>query len=99
MSADRRLIDINDPELWRKGYSPQDWSGHDDYPHMIEWDDLEAAPVIDAVEVVRCKECQHRDSVYDCPMRKIVVPVEGVMHIEDLTTDDGFCSKGKRKHT
>lgn len=49
--------------------------------------------------VVRCKECQHRYSTYDCPMRKIVVPVEGMMHFEDATTDDGFCDKGKRRET
>ena len=95
--SEPRLIDINDPALYRKGYCPQDWSGIDSYPHMIEWEDLESAPVIDAVAVVRCKECQHRGSTYDCPMRKIVVPVEGVMHIEDITTDEGFCDKGKRR--
>lgn len=58
---------------------------------------IEQAPVVDAVIVVRCKECQYRYSTYDCPMRKIVVPAEGVMHFEDATTDDGFCDKGKRR--
>ena len=91
------LIDINDPNLYRKGYSPQDWNGHDSYPHMIEWDDLEAVPAVDAVPVVRCKECQHRYSTYDCPMRRIVAPAEGQMYYEDFTTDEGFCDRGERR--
>lgn len=58
---------------------------------------IEQAPVADVVAVVRCKECQHRYSTYDCPMRKIIVPVEGMMYYEDFTTDEGFCDRGERR--
>ena len=26
---------------------------------LVYWDDIEAAPTVDAVEVVRCRECKH----------------------------------------
>lgn len=58
---------------------------------------IEQAPVIDAVPVVRCKDCANRNSSYDCPMRKIFVPVEGSMYYEDFTTDEGYCFKGTPK--
>lgn len=58
---------------------------------------IEQAPVIDAVPVIRCKDCLHRGSAYNCPMRKIFVPVEGLMRYEDLTTDEGYCFKGTPK--
>lgn len=58
---------------------------------------IEQAPVADVVAVVRCKECQHRYSTYDCPMRRIVAPAEGLMYYEDFTTDEGFCDRGERR--
>lgn len=58
---------------------------------------IEQAPIVDAVQVVRCKNCANRGSSYNCPMRKLYVPVEGVMHYEDYTTDDGYCHKGTPK--
>lgn len=54
-------------------------------------------PTIDAVEVVRCKDCKHRGSPYSCPMRKLVMPFSGPGAFEDCTTDDSFCSSGERK--
>ena len=52
--------------------------------------DIEEAPTVDAVEVVRCKDCKHREdglctleSVYDYPWY--------------YTKDDDFCSYGERK--
>lgn len=50
--------------------------------------DLMDAPTIDAVEVVRCKECKHRDKEhsYMCT------------YLGDIVFDDGegFCCKGER---
>lgn len=54
-------------------------------------------PTLDAVEVVRCKDCRHRGSPYKCPMRKLVMPVEGPGAFEDCTTDDGYCHLGEPK--
>ena len=56
--------------------------------------DIDTMPTIDAVSVVRCKECVHRDPEdhrCDCGGHEWVigkiVPVE----------DDWFCADGKRK--
>ena len=51
---------------------------------------LLTAPTVDAVEVVRCKDCKHREHVW-CPM-------ESVEQYPWLSTkDDDFCSYGERK--
>ena len=59
--------------------------------------DIENAPTIDAVPVVRCKECKHlnvlnRKELYaHCPKTNTVfLPFE-------LDTREHFCSLGKRK--
>lgn len=46
-----RLINTDAPELFKKCYCPQDWSGNDNYPLMIEWSDVKAAPAVDAEPV------------------------------------------------
>ena len=48
-----------------------------------------ATPTIDAVHVVRCKDCKRRGT-YDCP---IYVGGDG-MHSEP---DDWFCADGERR--
>ena len=50
-----------------------------------------------AVPVVRCKDCVNRGTSYNCPMRKLVMPVEGPGSYEDCTEDMGFCHMGKRR--
>lgn len=52
---------------------------------------------VDAVLVVRCKDCKHRGSAYKCPMRKLVMPFSGPGAFEDCTEDDGYCHMGERK--
>ncbi len=53
---------------------------------------VETAPAVDAVEVVRCKDCKHRGDGYACPM------YFAHMHCEDddFTSDDGFCERGAK---
>ena len=58
---------------------------------------LEGMTPLDAVEVVRCKDCVNRGTSYNCPMRKLVMPVEGPGSYEDCTEDRGFCHMGKRR--
>lgn len=60
-------------------------------------DNVHRLPTAYAVEVVRCKDCKHRNPPYSCPMRKLVMPVEGPGAYEDCTEDDGYCHKGERK--
>ena len=50
---------------------------------LVYWEDIEAAPTVDAVEVVRCKDCKHRYSDSWC---------------EYVDDDDNFyCARGERK--
>lgn len=54
------------------------------------------APTIDAVSVVRCKDCKHK---YQEPWNNGVA-VEGECEIwHNATLDDDFCSYGERKES
>lgn len=53
---------------------------------------MEDAPTIDAVEVVRCKDCIRRYDTDECPMCFL----SGGLYVE-CTQDDGFCDLGERK--
>ena len=54
-------------------------------------------PPSDAVPVVRCKDCKHRGTPYNCPMRTLVMPWQGAGSYEDCTEDDGYCHMGVKK--
>lgn len=62
----------------------------------IRADEAERAEVENAVPVVRCKECKHRGSAYNCPMRHLVMPDSGPGSFADCTEDEGYCHKGVR---
>lgn len=63
------------------------------------------APAVDAVEVVRCKDCENRGDETLCPMcyEECYEIDEGdgyydtgyILH--DRTHDEGFCDRGKRR--
>lgn len=63
----------------------------------IDCNDIARFPTVDAVPVVRCRECMHRGKAYKCPMRKLVMPYNGPGVWEDCTEDEGFCSKGEKR--
>jgi predicted RNA-binding Zn-ribbon protein involved in translation (DUF1610 family) len=48
-------------------------------------DTIEHSPTIDAVEVVRCKDCVHRGDYFECPM---------CGKFNDFTVYDGYCQHG-----
>ena len=50
--------------------------------------EVSVMPTIDAVEVVRCKDCKYRDADDFCTGR-------GYPNM--LVPDDGFCEKGERR--
>ena len=86
-----RLIDLDSeyiPEtLYRRSFKTRQ--------DIEEW--LNNAPIIDAVPVVRCRECKHlnvlnREELYaHCPKTNTVfLPFE-------LDTREHFCSLGERK--
>ena len=69
----------------------------------FEWDDipptrdefvafLKKQPTIDAVEVVRCKDCIRRYDTDECPMCFLI---EGKYC--EYTNDNGYCDRGERK--
>lgn len=60
---------------------------------------IDDAPAIDAVPVVRCRDCKNRGTPYSCPMRKMVMPFQGAGSYEDCTEDDGYCHMGVKKDT
>lgn len=53
---------------------------------------LREAPTIDAVPVVRCKDCIRRYDTDECPMCFLI---EGKYY--DYTNENGFCDRGERK--
>lgn len=54
--------------------------------------ELSKLPAVDAVEVVRCKDCKHRGDAYGCPMYFVLWCGDDI----DRTEDEGFCADGKR---
>ena len=53
---------------------------------------LREAPTIDAVTVVRCKDCIRRYDTDECPMCYLS---EGKYY--EYTNENGFCDRGERK--
>ena len=58
----------------------------------IAWNKINQAPTIDAVPVVRCKDCIRRYDTDECPMCFLI---EGKYH--EYTNGNGFCDRGERK--
>ena len=60
-------------------------------------------PTVDAVEVVRCKDCKHRGDDTCCPMcfeETIEWDDDGYTEVDfvlhDHAVDNGFCDRGER---
>lgn len=53
-------------------------------------DVVEDMPTIDAVPVVRCKDCRYRWDACRCPM----YDDSGCYAPQDFSTDDGYCYRG-----
>ena len=62
---------------------------------IVLWEDIKSMSTIDAVPVVRCRECRHRYTM-NCSMYYECSQCGGQW---DWTTDDGFCDRGERKKT
>ena len=54
--------------------------------------DIEEMPTIDAVPVVRCKDCIRQYDTDECPMCFLI---EG--EYCEYTNEHGFCDRGERK--
>ena len=57
---------------------------------------IATAPTVDAVEVVRCKDCKHRGMEGACPMCHDEYDVDEGWYTIDNAKDDGFCDRGER---
>lgn len=77
-----RLIDADALKEWVENVTESDWG----WQEML--DRIDSAPTIDAVPVVRCKDCEHwqYDKLFN----------EGFCKGESREPDF-FCSRGKRK--
>ena len=100
MADEKRLIDANALLQDNEKYfcEPCKEKGHDYHEVACRacWVDdmriaIEDAPTVDAVEVVRCKDCKHMEKTPDC-LRWCHVwnGINGM-------GDDGFCNYGERK--
>ena len=58
----------------------------------IAWNKIDQAPTIDAVPVVRCKDCIRRYDTDECPMCFLI---EG--NYCEYTNENGFCDRGERR--
>ena len=83
-----RLIDGDG--LWeRLNYEP--WEHNADRDE-IALPIVNAAPTVDAVPVVRCKDCIRRYDTDECPMCFLI---EGKYY--EYTNENGYCDRGERK--
>ena len=55
---------------------------------------------VDAVPVIRCKDCKHRGG-YNCPMYHTETSLDDLDGFDDYNVDktdgDGFCHRGERR--
>ena len=88
-SSEKRLIDAS--------VMRDDWleNGKNEYVYDTNavLDSIDSQPTVDAVEVVRCRECKHRGTDY------CIFHIKGEPADEELLRklDNDFCSYGKRK--
>ena len=116
MANEKRLIDAN--ALMKRFYNYYDcvneFTSKNGYrgdtlmdyevADMI-YDCIDNAPTVDAVEVVRCKDCVHRREPTECPMcyETWVEYDDGDGYcdtdilIHDRSIDEGFCDRGERE--
>ena len=74
------------------------------YMKAVGTHEIDKAPTIDAVPVVRCKDCKHRGDDTYCPMcfeEEIEWDDDGYTEYDwifhNRTIDEGFCDRGERK--
>jgi hypothetical protein len=69
------------------------WSGP---AYSTALEQVKAAPTVDAVEVVRCKDCKH---YMEYPINKVEKRMACYVHLltPHFMLEDGFCSLGERR--
>lgn len=93
MTNEKRLIDANAlMDYINKDHS---YSGLPMAAHILTMELLTYAPAVDAVEVVRCKDCVHYEEVTTIYGEDMVCAAQGVMKV--CKTPEDFCSWGERR--
>ena len=84
------LVDISESVVFsgRSGETSAEMRG----AHKVT-DRIKAAPAVDAVEVVRCKECCYSDSAYEGAQRYCRTRYGQLWTVEEMD----FCSRGERR--
>lgn len=90
-----RLIDADELMKRIDDSARNDGLNLTDYRKIIRW--VAKAPIIDAVEVVRCKDCKHRGMEGTCPMCHDEYDVDEGWYTIDNAKDNGFCDRGERR--
>ena len=95
-----RLIDVDrlnkpiyaeEDNITGSGMSYDEICGYNDEID-IAWNKIDQATTIDAVQVVRCKDCIRRYDTDECPMCFLI---EGKYY--EYTNENGFCDRGEKK--
>ena len=91
-SSEKRLIDANALLRHKRKMSGADFGG-EFWDEAVLASDIKNAHTVDAVEVVRCRDCKHRGTDY------CIFHIKGEPADEELLRklDNDFCSYGKRK--
>ncbi len=82
MATEKRLIDAN-----RIPYHKSGFPKGDGFDSRLDWafrEDIDKQPTVDAVEVVRCRDCQHYMTIH-CTCDGCCI------------SDDWYCADGERK--
>ena len=82
----------------RQAFLVKEWGYRDHYTRGFEEavDKVEDQPTVDAVEVVRCRDCKHREESPWFDGYRCGNPDEG-MASGVVLRDNDFCSYGERK--
>ena len=91
MANEKRLIDADKARSKAIPLENLDGNGIPYEIMAVPVDALDDAPKVDAVEVVRCKDCEHRKE------KTCFHPFAGMWVGYELKDDD-FCSCGERKN-
>ena len=72
---------------------------HNHIGGTVDCNDIARFPAVDAVEVVRCRDCKHRGIVTECPMCYTEDSYDDDYGYDywdvDRTVDDSFCHCGE----
>ena len=58
---------------------------------------LDALPTVDAIEVVRCKDCKYLSIINKAPLYAYCGKSNYIFHLFEEDTREHFCSWGERK--